>query len=218
VLSKIEIYFISDFKIYLYICGFKFFSMKLVSYLFFSICLLSLCGCAKIESHAGKLEVTFVNLSFEVVQTASDPEEKAILKFDFLDGDGKVGARSGNNDRSRIHYEWYSKYHDDKFLLHFNKLDEEGDSTFVTGSYPIPYNEVMDRDEANNPTLRGSISIQLLLSHLYDDPKMIGVDSMRIKYWITDRNGKESNEDYTPIFSVRDSIGNISVPKEIIKK
>jgi len=135
-----------------------------------------------------------------------NPVKYAILTFSFIDGNGDIGRSPQDIERvSRIHYIWYQKL-----------LDDHPDSTYVSHMLPdstiiqsseIPYEEVMNKEEAHNKTLKGTIEIA------FSTPINIqNVDTMRIEFYIADRERNRSNVEYTPDFSIQNP------PTEPIKK
>ena len=167
--------------------------MKTIFSLFFLGLLLY--GC-KVESYEGVLEIEFKSLSFEDVSTPLGNEIKALLVFWFRDGDGNIGAReidmSGTVlSLSRIHYFWEKKLPDGSYEpLEIEIRYPNGliDTVRIEGNVPIPYHQVMNKDEAQNKTLQGTIEIGL--STQFSVPP--DIDTMRIGFYIVDRNGKIS--------------------------
>ena len=159
----------------------------------FIICCLS--GCEPIQSYSDIPEIHFKKLVFR--DTIDNPilgnfKKYALLTFSFIDGDGDIGVRPRDIDSiSKIHYTWYQKLSDETykpFLFEGGAIKQTTD---------IPYDRVMDKSEAQNKTLKGTMKI------LLDMPfKPEGVDFMRIEFYIVDRAGNESNIEYTPDFSI----------------
>jgi len=176
--------------------------MKTILPLFCLLCFGFLWSCEPIQSYKDVLEVSFNCLSIEAVATPFDePERKAILVFSFIDGNGNIGERSDDCTKSicvsRVHYAW---------LKLKNTTDDDDEVySFPEGEYVLhhsasisfPYNSAMYKDGANNTTLKGSVKMPL--SMLFNQQ---GLDKMRIKFFIVDRKGKESNIDFTPSFSI----------------
>jgi len=121
---------------------------------------------------------------------------KAIINFSFIDGDGDLGVRPIDKavkvESSRVYYTWYKKLPDrtyDQFQF--------ADST-ITNSSAIPYSEVMNKDEALNKVLKGTMELELMPPwRIY----LQGIDTMRVEFFITDRAKNESNVERTPDFS-----------------
>ena len=162
-------------------------------------------SCKPIESHSAIPEIHFKKFVFEERWDTWDKafKIKGILTFSFIDGDGDLGVtpQEKNSDgtykpgggMSRIHYTWYKKL-PDRTYEPFQFI-----SGIISDSSEIPYSEVMNKDEAQNKTLKGKIEIVL------EPPlKPHEVDTMRIEFYITDRARNESNVDRTPDFSVLD--------------
>ena len=167
-------------------------------------CLLG--GCSRIESISEIPEIHFKKIVFE---DRTDPLDetfkKAILTFSFIDGDGDLGVRpidTLRNERfSRIYYTWYQKLPDNTYdTVQFSG----GDRTMTS---EIPYSSVMDKSEAQNKVLKGTIEIEL------ETPMTAtGVDTMRVEFYITDRAKNPSNIEYTPDFSI------LNPPEETLSK
>ena len=161
---------------------------------FFGWCLWS---CNPIQSYSDIPEIHFKSLVFEDrMNTLGDPiKNTPVLTFSFIDGDGDLGVRPidmQSGDRvSRIYYTWYQKLPDRTYVQH-----QFPDTTF-TQSSEIPYEEVMNKDNAQNKTLKGSIEIVLSMPI-----NTQGVDTMRIEFFIVDRARNKSNVEYTPDFSI----------------
>ena len=149
--------------------------------------------CGRIQSHSEIPEVNFKSLVFEDrIDTENNSIFTAVLTFSFIDGDGDIGSQDMNG-ASRIYYTWYQKLPDRTYVQH-----QFGDGTF-TQSIAIPYDEVMNKDQANNKTLKGTIEIVL------DTPTNIqNVDTMRVDFFIVDRATNPSIEKHTPDFSIQD--------------
>ena len=122
-------------------------------------------------------------------------KETAVLTFSFIDGDGDLGVlpQEKPNDRiSKIHYTWYKKLPDktyESYQFNDGSINIQSD---------IPYkSSVMDKTEAQNKTLKGTIEIAL------ETPGYThGIDTMRVEFFIVDRAMNKSNVEYTPDFSI----------------
>ena len=168
--------------------------MKTFLYLLCLFCLgWCVCNCSRVQSYSDVPEIGFVSLSFENVTTALGTDRMAVLVFSFVDGDGDIGVRSRSHQDSisKIHYTWQKKLTGGTYEPY--KFPKTG----TTDSTAIPYNSVMNKDEAQNKTLKGTIQIAL-----YAPDKPQDVDTMRIEYFIFDRAGNKSNVDKTPDFSI----------------
>ena len=158
------------------------------------LCVFGWCfrSCDPIQSYSEIPEIKFKSLVFDSVYTVDkELAKKALLTFSFIDGDGDIGVIPKVDSTSKIHFTWYKKMPDqtyDPFVFY--------DGT-VSNSANIPYSSVMDKEEAQNKTLKGTIEIAL------DIPlKPQDVDTMRIEFYIFDRAKNRSNIDYTPDFSI----------------
>ena len=159
-------------------------------------------GCGRLHSYSDIPEIGFKSLSFEYVTTDLDPELMAVLCFSFVDGDGDIGVRYPFDTISRIHYTWYKKLPDMTYEAY--QFPKTG---IINNSTAIPYSSVMNKDEAHNKTLKGTIRIALITPNNPQD-----VDTMRIEFYIFDRSRNKSNIEYTLDFSI------LNPPTEPIKK
>ena len=171
--------------------------------------LLCVCGfvggclwsCGRNVSYSDIPEISFKSLVFE---DRIDPDlgkaRFSVLTFSFIDGDGDIGVRSPDDANSKIHYIWYKKLAGKYEPYQFA-------SGTVADSTDIPYSSVMNKDDANNKTLKGAIEAAL-------SPPLNpqGVDTMRIEFYIFDRARNKSNVEYTPDFSI------LNPPEEPITK
>ena len=177
--------------------------MKTTFFLFCALCLgLALLSCEH-EEYTDVLQIGFISLSFEDVHHPDiGTEKKAILIFSFIDGNGKIGARDDNNI-SKIHYTWYKK------LANGNYDTYQFLSGKITDSIAIPYRSVMDKSEAQNKTLKGTIKMELSPPLQRPD-----ADTMRIGFFIFDRDGKrsltekEDSIEYTREFHIKEIFDN----------
>ena len=163
-------------------------------------------SCQPIQSYSEIPEIHFKKLVFiDSIDNPilGNPVKYAILTFSFIDGDGDLGVKPDEKDQngnyrpggglSRIHYTWYQKLADESYEpFRF-------ESSVVSQSSEIPYNRVMDKTEAQNKTLKGTIR-----AALNTPTKPQGVDIMRVEFYIVDRAGNESNKELTPDFSILD--------------
>jgi hypothetical protein len=163
---------------------------------------LSIWSCSKVKSYSDIPEIHFVSLTFkEITHEELAPEKKAVVCFSVIDGDGDLGVRtqdmgSPGNRVSRIHYTWFEKTSGDNYKPYIFVNDSTSNY-----SSEIPYNEVMDKSEAQNKTLKGIIDIAL------DVPLDPNVDTMYVKFYIVDRKKHVSNNDSTPPFSIYTETG-----------
>ena len=156
----------------------------------------SMSGCEPIQSYSVIPEIHFKKLVFvdSIHPTSNIHIEYAVLSFSFIDGNGDLGVRPNDIDSiSKIHYTWFKKVSDEKY-------DEfQFASGAIKQTSDIPYDKVMEKSEAQNKTLKGTMRIAM------ETPlKPQGVDIMRIEFYIVDRAGNESNIAYTPDFSILD--------------
>ena len=149
-------------------------------------------SCGSVVSYSEIPEIHFKSLVFEDrVESESSVTRYAVLTFSFIDGDGDIGASSQDKDTiSRIHYTWYKKLADKYEPFQFA-------SGIIADSTAIPYEDVMNKEEANNKTLKGTIEIAL-----FPPSKPQGIDTMRVEFYIVDRARNKSNIDYTSDFSI----------------
>jgi len=154
----------------------------------FLLCFAGWClwSCDHLQTYSEIPEIHFKSLSFDW-----GTDKMAILTFSFIDGDGDIGVRTPNDPISKIHYTWYKKSPDMTYEPY------QFPKGTIADSSAIPYSSVMNKDEAQNKTLKGTIQISLFAP---DKPQ--GVDTMRIEFYIVDRASNKSNVEYTPDFSI----------------
>ena len=170
----------------------------------FGLCLMS---CGNIMSYPDEPEIHFKELEFRNIKDTLDDEYRkmAVLTFSFFDGNGDIGSSPQDVlTISSVYFEWYKKItaqpaNEDPYEI-FQFLT--GETTLKSA---IPYSKVMDKTEANNKVLKGTIEITLHSTPwLFTIPAE--VDTMHIKFWIKDRAGNESNYEFTPDFNIREAI------------
>ena len=151
-------------------------------------------SCEPIRSYSEIPEIHFKDLVFEDrIHPDMGIIQYAVLTFSFVDGNGDIGVSPQDKDAiSCIHYNWYTKLPDRTYELY------QFPDTTVISSTPIPYEEVMNKDEAHNKTLKGTIEIALFAPTI----NLQDVDTMRIEFYIFDRARNKSNVDYTTDFSI----------------
>ena len=174
------------------------------------VCFGWLCwNCERIQSYSEIPEIHFKKLIFKDSLDASLNAivKYAVLTFSFIDGDGDLGVMPYEKNPidgkpkpglglSRIHYTWYQKLPDETY-----KEFEFGDGS-ISQSSEIPYDKVMDKSEAQNKTLKGTIEIEM------EKPSNLkGLDVVRVEFYIVDRAGNKSNIEYTPDFSILSETG-----------
>jgi len=185
--------------------------MKKTLFLFCVICFGWLCwSCNPIHSYSEIPEIHFKKLVLlDSINPYLDGLDKyAVLSFSFIDGDGDLGVASWEKDQkgqiipglglSKIHYTWYKKLSDENY----EPFQFSGDG--ISQESEIPYNQVMDKSEAQNKTLKGTIEIAM---ETPSNPQ--GVDIMRVEFFIVDRAGNKSNIEYTPDFSILSETGTV---------
>ena len=155
-------------------------------------------GCGPIDSYSEIPEIKFKEIVVEErLDTLGNKMKMAILTFSFIDGDGDLGVRPIDvimDERiSKIYYTWEQKMPDGEYKQY---QFANGETTMTSD---IPYSEVMNKNEAQNKVLKGTIQIEL------NPPKQQGLDIMRIEFYITDRADHKSNIEYTPDFSLLNS-------------
>ena len=156
-------------------------------------------NCEPIRSYSEIPEIHFKKLAFEDRWDTLSKKfvNTPILTFSFIDGDGDLGVRPRDIDSiSKIHYTWYQKL-PDKTYEPFQFLDGS-----IGQRSDIPYSSVMDKSEAQNKTLKGTIEIEMVMPTIFQ-----GMDTMRIEFYIVDRARNQSIIEYTPDFSILSPVG-----------
>ena len=170
---------------------------------------LSIWSCSKPKSYSDIPEIHFKQLLLEDrIDPLDETFKKAILNFSFIDGDGDLGVRpqdklTPNGRISLVHYTWFKKMSDGNYEQYIFPDPD------MPNSSDIPYNSVMDKSEAQNKTLKGTIEIELSTP---ENPK--NVDIMYVEFWIVDREGHESNKERSPDFSIYSEGGTIIKPQK----
>jgi len=171
-------------------------------------CLIGVAGCClwsceTVQKYSNIPEIHYKHLVFvDRTDDLGETFKNAVLTFSFIDGDGDLGVKPQDkpSDRvSKIHYTWYSKHSDNTYQPYKFPNDS------INLSSEIPYNSVMDKSEAHNKVLKGTIEIELSTPI---EPK--GVDTMRVEFYIADRARNQSNIEYTPDFSL------LNIPEEFL--
>ena len=181
--------------------------MKKVFYLFCLFCLACLLyDCNRIEVYSDIPKIQYKSLSIEEINTALGSEKRAILTFSFVDGDGDIGVNDKNISISRIHYVWYKKLIDDDYEIYVYPSGK-----LASDSTAIPYEgKIMNKESANNKTLKGTMEIVLTTPFKPDE-----VDSiMHVKFHIFDRAGHQSNIEQTPDFNLLTQDGEVKTPNK----
>ena len=163
----------------------------------------SLWSCERIQTYSEIPEIRFKKLVFVVdsMDILGNLANYAVLTVSFVDGDGDIGVRS-KDSISKIHWTWYKQAPDETYEPYqFPKTGTIADSII------IPYSSVMNKDEAQNKTLKGTIRVAFTAPR---NPQ--NVDIMHIKFHIFDRARNKSNVVQTPDFSI------LNPPEEPIYK
>ena len=148
-------------------------------------------SCEPPRSYSEIPEINFKSLVFKYVTTGFGTDElMAVLNISFVDGDGDIGVMYRFDTISRIHYTWHTKLPDMTYETY-----QFPDTTI--NSAEIPYGDVMNKDDAYNKTLKGTIKIALP-----PPTETQGIDTMRIEFYIVDRARNKSNIAHTPDFSI----------------
>jgi len=170
--------------------------MKTVIPLLFALCFgWCLWSCEPVQKISEIPEIHFKKYAYEDRWDALYDAyiKKSVLTFSFIDGDGDIGVKSRYDSISKIHYTWYKKLSDGLYEAYQFPM-----TGAVTDSIAIPYGSVMNKEEAHNKTLKGTIEMVISTP---EKPK--DIDLMRIKFYIFDRAGNRSNVEYTPDFSIQ---------------
>ena len=155
-----------------------------------AVCFAWFWSCSPYGSYSEIPEIHFKKLIFEDRWDTLDLKyvNKPVLTFSFVDGDGNLGGGS-----SSICYRWYEKNSDQPYQF--------PDGSIITTA-AIPYSSVMDKTQAQNKTLKGTIEIEL-----FKPRNPPGIDTMRVEFYIVDRAMNQSNIEYTPDFSILSPAG-----------
>ena len=181
--------------------------MKSVFPLLCLLCIVGAClwSCEPYQRYSEIPEIRFKKLVF--VDSIDHPDlgnlvKYAVLTFSFVDGDGDIGVRTRHDSISKIHWTWFKQLPDGTYEPYqFPITGSINDST------AIPYGSVMNKDEAHNKTLRGSIKKAIEAPSNLED-----ADVMHIKFHIFDRARNKSNVEQTPDFSI------LNPPDELLAK
>jgi len=159
-------------------------------------------SCEPLQKYSDIPEIHFKKYTYEDRWDDLDQAflKKSVLTFSFIDGDGDIGVRF-QDSISKIHFTWYKKLSDGVYEPY------KYPKGTVTDSTAIPYSSVMNKDEAHNKTLKGTIEIVISTP---EKPK--GVDTMRVEFYIVDRARNKSNIEHTPDFSI------LNPPDELFPK
>lgn len=151
--------------------------------LFFSM----LFSCYKIEEYPPEPEIEYKSF---VLRDTIDANDNIMLSgkltFSFVDGDGDIGSKETSDT---------SKTEENKAL--FIDILVKDSSGFVEKDLEIPYDYTLPyfEAEASNPTLKGDISVSDIT--FYPPFKK---DTIKLRFYIEDRDGHKSNTEETEIF------------------
>ena len=162
-----------------------------------------LCNCNVHQTYPDTPEIHYMNIVLEeVADPMGNVPIQAILNFSFIDGNGDIGKRPQDNKGvSVVCYKWYKKLSDNSYE------EYEFNDESIYNSSDIPYSNVMNKSDAQNKTLKGSIEIVLSTPFEieYGMPMYHGleeIDTMYVEFYITDRAQNKSNVERTPDFSI----------------
>ncbi|MDR1864665.1 MAG: hypothetical protein LBR08_03745 [Bacteroidales bacterium] len=136
-------------------------------------------------------------IHLQKVEILSEPDalggkiKTARVTFLFADGDGDLGDMGGNV--SKIHYRWMQKMPGGQYEEYLFPSD-------MPTELLIPYDEVMNREEAYNQLLKGTMDATLSVP---SGSSAAGVDTVKIELFIVDRAAHPSNVEITPDFSLQ---------------
>ena len=159
------------------------------------VALLLLAGCSDIMKYSDVPEIKFQKLFFkDFKDDLGNVINKAVLTFSFVDGNGDLGVIPGDeNTVSQIHYIWQKKLSATEYEDFIFYVEDET-------QHFIPWDDVMDKRDAQNKFLKGVIEIELV-TPLFGLEEL---DIMRVVFYIVDRAGNQSNIERTPDFSILD--------------
>ncbi|MDR3094106.1 MAG: hypothetical protein LBU62_05640 [Bacteroidales bacterium] len=156
---------------------------------------IGLWGCEKNTSYPEIPEIHFQKLVMKVYKAddLGNLLKEARVTFSFADGDGDLGVIPDTNDKtSLIHYSWMKKQADGQYVPHIFSSGSASDTI------SIPYDEVMNKDEAYNKLLKGVIDMKITIPYV----GVADMDTVRLEFFITDRANHSSNVEISPDFSV----------------
>ena len=156
-------------------------------------------NCTPADSVSPIPEIHFKKLVFlDSLDKLNNIVKYAVLTFSFIDGNGDLGDRYGNGV-SRIEYIWGKKLPDGKYEQY--EFRNPKDTTIIQIE-KIPYRDVMNKDEAQNKILKGTIDVKLSTPWITPTDNPQEADTMRVEFYIFDRARNKSNVEYTPDFSI----------------
>ncbi|MDR0815316.1 MAG: hypothetical protein LBN37_06155 [Bacteroidales bacterium] len=156
---------------------------------------IGLWGCKKNTSYSEIPEIHFKKLVMKVYHEddLGNLLKEAKVTFSFADGDGDLGIIPNTNSKtSQIHYSWMKKQADGQYIPHIFSSGSTSDTI------SIPYDEVMNKDEAYNKLLQGTIDMKITIPYV----GVADMDTVRLDFFITDRANHSSNVEMSPDFSV----------------
>lgn len=155
-------------------------------------------SCEKNISYPDIPEIHFKGLNVDIIggNSAGSIQKTADLAFSFVDGDGDLGVRDEDtrDTLSQIYITWQKKLADGTYENY------EFDEGSVIQMFRIPYDDVMNRDEAQNKVLKGTVRITMDAPLNPPDD----MDTVRLEFYIMDRALHSSNIDHSPDFSMMD--------------
>jgi hypothetical protein len=152
-------------------------------------------GCEKNTPYPETPEIHFKKLVMKIsgIDDLQQKLKASTLTFSFADGDGDLGA-TDSTSISKIHYSW------------LKKMPAGGYEPYIFASgatsetYLIPYDEVMNKEEAYNKLLKGTIDVNIPVPLNY---LVVSMDTVHLEFFIVDRAAHSSNVEITPDFSLR---------------
>ncbi|GHT22473.1 hypothetical protein FACS189430_04300 [Bacteroidia bacterium] len=156
---------------------------------------IGLWACKKNISYSEIPEIHFQKLVMKVYKAddLGNLLKEAKVTFSFADGDGDLGTFPNTNTKtSMIHYSWMKKQADGQYIPHIFSSGSASDTL------SIPYDKVMDKDEAYNKLLKGVIDMKITIPYV----GAADMDTVRLEFYITDRAEHSSNVAISPDFSV----------------
>jgi hypothetical protein len=164
-------------------------------FLVFAAFSIVLWSCKKNESYSEIPEIHFKKLVMKVYREddLGNRLKEAKVTFSFADGDGDLGIiPNSDNKISMIHYSWMKKQADGQYIPHIFSSGSTSDTI------SIPYDEVMNKEEAYNKLLQGTIDMRITVPYV----GVADMDTVRLEFFITDRAAHNSNVEMSPDFSV----------------
>jgi hypothetical protein len=117
-------------------------------------------------------------MSFTKIQNSTGIDDKGVLKFSFIDGDGDIGLKSSDTSAAYKYDLFINYYEKQKGVF---KLMELPDITFNSR---IPYIESNSEDGS----VKGEVEIEIFINNPYSK-----YDTIRFDAYILDRALNKSN-------------------------